>query len=140
MQTEMFNVDRISNLETSEVWVECPKFQRYLVSSFGRFKHRETGFIMKGIKASNGYPIAQLTLNKKQHAILAHRLVCEAFHGPSPAGKDLVNHIDGNRANNNASNLEWVSRRGNARHMWASVRSRKREEMIERYVTCHNSV
>jgi hypothetical protein len=35
-----------------------------------------------------------------------HALVCEAFHGPRPEGQE-VRHLDGNPANNNASNLRW---------------------------------
>jgi hypothetical protein len=35
---------------------------------------------------------------------------------PRIEGKDFVNHIDGNRANNNLSNLEWVNRSENCRH------------------------
>lgn len=36
----------------------------------------------------------------------AHVIVCEVFHGPRPAGA-VVRHIDGNPANDSASNLAW---------------------------------
>ena len=45
-----------------------------------------------------------------------HRLVCEAFHGPSPADRMDVNHKDGNKLNNKAENLEWATRRQNKQH------------------------
>jgi hypothetical protein len=35
------------------------------------------------------------------------RLVCEAFHGPNPAGKPVCMHMDENAANNRANNLAW---------------------------------
>jgi hypothetical protein len=41
-----------------------------------------------------------------------HALVCEAFHGPRPNGLE-VRHLDGNRANNAASNLAWGTSREN---------------------------
>ena len=44
-----------------------------------------------------------------------HRVVAQAFL-PAIEGKDEVNHKDGNRCNNCASNLEWVTRIENVRH------------------------
>jgi len=140
MQTEMFSFERKQAQFGEEVWVNCPGFPRYLVSSLGRFKRAESGKTMRFIKDTNGYPVVQLYVDGKQKAVLAHRIVCEAFHGPQPTGKTMVNHIDGTRNNNAASNLEWVSRSGNARHSWSLLRERAKTELVERYVTCHNSV
>lgn len=44
-----------------------------------------------------------------------HRLVAKAFV-PNPKGFSVVNHIDGNKKNNSASNLEWTTPAGNAKH------------------------
>ena len=51
--------------------------------------------------------------NKQQHAIL-HRLIATAFL-PNPENYPDVDHLDGNKENNAASNLEWVSTRENLR-------------------------
>jgi hypothetical protein len=140
MQIEMFSEEIEVFTPKGEVWVECPGFSRYMVSSHGRFKRVTDGFVMKGIKDVNGYAVAQLTVDGRQRSVLAHRIVCVAFNGPSPVGMNMVNHIDGNKANNAACNLEWVSRSGNAKHSWKMVRRRKHEDAVDRYVACYNSV
>jgi hypothetical protein len=46
---------------------------------------------------------------------MVHALVAEAFICPRPKGME-VNHKDGVKTNNHFSNLEWLTRRGNAEH------------------------
>jgi HNH endonuclease len=36
-----------------------------------------------------------------------HRLICETFHGPAPTPKHQAAHINGDRFDNRALNLEW---------------------------------
>lgn len=58
----------------------------------------------------NGY--RRIGINKR--VIELHRLIATAFI-PNPSGKPLVDHIDGNKLNNEISNLRWVTRNEN---MW----------------------
>lgn len=59
-----------------------------------------------------GYPSVGLHENGVQNTVFVHRLVCEAFHGTDPGGKDVA-HCDGNPRNNRADNLRWATRRQN---------------------------
>ena len=60
-------------------------------------------------KRVNVYEI-HLRKNNKRKCFKVHRLVAEAFiYNDDPVNKTTVNHIDGNRANNNSENLEWTS-------------------------------
>jgi len=53
----------------------------------------------------------------KRKLFRIHRCVAEAFI-PKLEGKDVVNHIDGNKINNSVDNLEWCTDKENTRHAW----------------------
>ncbi|MEN9885481.1 MAG: Pectobacterium phage phiTE [Pseudomonadota bacterium] len=72
------------------------------------------GKIIKPWRDSNGYAAVRICVGGKQKAVNVHRLVAMAFHGERD-GMD-VNHIDGDKANNAASNLEWCTRAENMQH------------------------
>jgi hypothetical protein len=99
-----------------ERWVEVVGFPRYEVSSEGRFRQKESHYIMKQGKEINGYSIVLLTRSGHQYCKLAHRLVCESFNGPPTERLPLVNHINRDKGDNRPCNLEWISRSGNAKH------------------------
>ena len=69
----------------------------------------KTGKAMKPAITSKGYHKVFLTLpRQKSRWYKVHRLVALMFCGnPYPHLYKQVNHRDGNKANNNASNLEW---------------------------------
>lgn len=64
---------------------------------------------------SSGYVILNLNHFGKVVSCRLHRLLAEAFI-PNPKNLPDVNHIDGNKANNELSNLEWTSTRENSVH------------------------
>jgi hypothetical protein len=71
-----------------------------------------------------GYPrvmLSDLRTGRYGKKTRIHRLVMLAFHGAAPPDRQEVNHIDGNRANNNLHNLEYVSRAGNLKHAAVSL-------------------
>lgn len=85
------------------------------VSSLGRFRNCLMGTILKGTVVGNGYQHIGLQSGGTQVWKLAHRVVAQAFL-PNPKNLPIVNHRNAVRTDNRVSNLEWVSRRGNALH------------------------
>lgn len=86
-----------------------------------------------------GYQFVGLQKGEKRANYLVHRLVLSTFtHNDNLE----VNHIDGNKLNNNLSNLEWVTSKENINHSIASglrkyhskpVGKFINEELVERY-------
>lgn len=77
------------------------------------------GRILKHRLAKNGYPYLHLSKSGTSKTVKVHRLVALAFI-PNPEGKPEVNHIDGDKVNNNKDNLEWVTPSENKKHAIAT--------------------
>lgn len=88
--------------------------ERYIIRSNGR-KQKVRERILKPAVDSCGYERVALSINKKLVTKKVHRLVADAFCEKYVEYKE-VNHIDGNKLNNNASNLEWCTRSENQQH------------------------
>lgn len=84
----------------------------YQISSLGRLSGH------KGkVRSPYGPGYSKHYISKK--TVCAHRLVAMSFK-ERIAGKDYVNHIDGNKSNPHAENLEWVDRSENAKHAYTT--------------------
>ena len=91
----------------TEVWKEITGTDAE-VSSQGRVRIGDA--IIEPQTDSEGYK--RLTFSYKRRDRV-HRLVARAFV-PNPEGKPMVNHKNGNKGDNRAENLEWVTAKENA--------------------------
>lgn len=97
-------------------------FPDYTVTDKGEVFSYKMGRKLRAlVKDGCGYLRVGLSNSRqgKKAVKKVHRLVAEAFL-PNPNNLEEVNHIDGNKANNTVSNLEWVSRQQNMQHSWDS--------------------
>jgi hypothetical protein len=63
----------------------------------------------------HGYLCVALSKNAQMHTFRVHRLVAVAFLGPRPDGLE-VNHKNGDKRHNAASNLEYITNEANQQH------------------------
>lgn len=95
------------------------EYPGYMVSDTGlilSLKNTESK-VLKGRPHSHGYVAICVRHDGKSKYRLLHRLVATAFI-PNPDNKMEVNHKDGDKKNNNASNLEWATHSENGVHAY----------------------
>lgn len=113
-----------------EEWHAIDGFENYQVSNNGDIVGKRGS--MKQRVSTRGYMMVGLRNGSdKQTMFLVHRLVAEYFI-PNPEGKRYVNHIDGNKKNNNVSNLEWVTQSENQIHDYNHHLQEKTPEQVAR--------
>lgn len=99
--------------DIAETWCVIPGFEKYQVSNLGNVKGPRT--LLKPEIMPNGYLRVNLyDTNTKMCARLVHILVATAFVGNKPSEKHQVAHRDGNKRNNNRTNLRWATAKENA--------------------------
>ena len=100
------------------MWLVVEEFPNYEVSDSGEI--RRVGKVkVRKPHDNHGYLVVGMNVGSKQVNRLVHRMVAKAFI-PNPNQLPEVNHIDGNKHNNAASNLEWVTSRQNQQHAYAT--------------------
>lgn len=107
----------------NEIWRDVVGYEGiYQVSNNG---------IVKSLKRPNSLGVIRKerilkpAINKRGYRFIAtqdckskviHRLVAEAFIGPAPTEKHIINHKNAIKTDNRVDNLEWVTQRENVIH------------------------
>lgn len=100
-----------------EQWNQIPNFSRYKISSFGNIFDikRNIQYNFSNTKEDNYISVSLVNDNNIRCSFSVHKLVAVAFI-ENPLQLTIVNHIDGNKKNNNVSNLEWCTSSYNTKH------------------------
>ena len=92
---------------------------RFEISQSGIIRNVKTKYIKSQYVSDTGYYMITISKNNKSKPYRVHRLLANNFI-ENPKKVKEVNHIDGNKLNNDLSNLEWVSHFGNMQHAFSS--------------------
>ena len=95
-----------------EIWKTIENFENYEISNLGIIRNKKTKLIRKQSTHKDGYKRIVLIKDNKLYFKTVHRLVALAFV-PNPDNLSDVDHIDNNKSNNAADNLQWLSHKDN---------------------------
>lgn len=114
------------------VYAEIPK---YGVSEDGRvcsfdYNHSGKTVELNQYSDKDGYKYVFLTVNGKRYKRMVHRMVLSTFV-KNERNLPQINHKDGNKENNNISNLEWCSARDNVLHAYRVLGRKHSSRQIE---------
>lgn len=113
-----------------EIWKDIEEFKGYYqVSNMGRVRRigvysnqctlwdNQLPKILSEKDNGRGYKFVCICINNHHYYRYIHRMVATAFCD-NPNGYNEVNHIDGNKSNNQAINLEWCTKSYNGKHAY----------------------
>lgn len=107
-------------------------FPKYTISRDGIVTTVD-GYIKSQWIGANGYKHVDLYHNNKATKIAVHRILATHFID-NPENKRTVNHIDGNKLNNDLSNLEWNTDAENTQHAYdTGLQPYRRNYKLETY-------
>ena len=124
----------MKDVHETEKYATIDDFPDYLVTSHGRvlsLKHDDIREL-KPVNDKDGYYYVNLYKNGKMISKSIHRLVAQAFILNSEKNKNEVNHIDEDKSNNHASNLEWMTHKENSNYRTRNERISNTMKVITR--------
>jgi len=131
-------IEGLRQTEGHQNWKSVPGYEAaYMVSDAGLVFSCKSGRLLTLSLTTHGYIRVSLNTGHKSSVKHVHRLVAEAFI-PNPDNLPQVNHKDGDRLNNNVSNLEWCNNSQNQQHAYdTGLKSKKLSAEDRQYICTH---
>ena len=132
-----------------EIWKDITGYEGYFqVSNLGNFRSldRIIKYKNSGTRLYPGKPLLkETTLDGYQRIVLmkeaikrrfmCHRLVAQEFI-PNPENKPFINHINGNKSDNRAENLEWCTQSENELHSFRTLGNTMASKTYPKRIKC----
>lgn len=100
-------------------WKILKENNDYEINIDGYVRNRKTKIIKSFWVTTIGYKTVNLGSRKNQKTYYIHRLIANNFID-NPNNYNEVNHIDGDKTNNNVNNLEWCTHKHNMREAFTN--------------------
>lgn len=139
-------VEYKEDLPNEYSWLPIQGYENYKISNCGRVVNSDTNRIIKQVVSNHGYLEVQLWKNNKGKTHQIHKLVYTHFNNDFNTSGYVINHIDGNKLNNNVDNLEKVTYQENNLHATYTIQTNKCNKPIEQLdlngnvITCFPSI
>jgi len=113
----------------NEQWKE---YKNYLVSNKGRVRHKFKNNLLKP-SLTCGYYKVRLSENGLVEDIMIHHLVYKLFKGDYDKDKYIIDHIDGNKLNNDINNLRLLTLSENVNAALYETKTNSNAKQVEQY-------
>lgn len=117
-------IDKLFDITFPELveGIELPNYSRYRVRDNGDIYSKYEAKVLAPAPTKKGYlQVSLIGDDGTTSSQLVHRLVALAFLDKVDNYNELqVNHIDGDKSNNNSDNLEWCTNNENNVHAWST--------------------
>ena len=110
---------RTKNLKIFELsdFIDIPKYTDYMISKSGDIYSKNIKRLCRYTIIPSGYHKVKIKSDNSMYKDLyIHVIVAMAYLNYIPHNNYVINHIDGNKGNNNLNNLEIVTQKDNMKH------------------------
>lgn len=115
----------------NEEWKPIKNYPNYVISSMGRVMNIRTKRLLKNyLDNSGGYSCVNLWRDNCSKIYRIHTLVYTHFYGDFDLQGYIINHIDGNKLNNNMLNLEKTTYQNNNLHATYTIKTNKSNKIV----------
>lgn len=115
----------------NEIWTQIPGYNNYKISNYGRIVNITNNTLKRTPLDNNGYPHVNLWEKGKNKTFQVHKLEYMAFNLEENINNKVVNHIDGDKTNNNLNNLELITYAENNFHAEYKINTHKTSKIVQ---------
>lgn len=114
----------------SVIWAYIDNYPNYIISNIGEIQNIRSKRILKPALNAKGYYEVNLWRQNKGTTSQVHQLAYKAFSKDNNLQGFVINHIDGDKKNNNYSNLEKITYQENNLHAECVIKTHQSAKKI----------